>query len=535
RGESILRKKCNIPINLNEIKIFETDNKEIKILDKKTQILRSINDYLKEIGITKYKEYIIMFLKNRKEKVILKKFSLYLDPETEYLKMPEKEEIYFSNEVEKEISKRFQKSYEIEEGMKELKEILKLLTPKQKLDFCLILGIPLTNILKEIYTKSMNKIYISLYGQSRTGKTTLALLGLQYWWGTSYFESGDSIESGFRLNVLLNSTNLPILIDDADKIKSSIVNRIKDSAMRIPTFRGKNNLKTEIYESKATLILTSNPNILAEKTNRDIQALKNRFWLNYYDTKDTIKTFKNLESIIKTRGFVFYLLDKVKAKELWDLYYNFLEKTNGNEIKAILLFTFTILKNYYNITDDDIKDVEVEREETEELERQYSWLKRDAERSMNETDFESRKLKDLIYIREEDNDKYIVVTTDYLSYINSEIRHPLHKRYFTLNDFKILNPLFEKSKKEIVNKTVRENEKVFRAVLIPYKEIEEEENKVYIELGEVLKEVFQISSDTTKEKEIKDNVKEEVEKGEVMDKRECVKKILTEEWHTTII
>jgi hypothetical protein len=517
KNNTIRISKANI--NINNITLYEEENKEIKIRDKRTGRLYSLKDFLNEKKIRKHAEEIVkLFESNKIPKEKLKRFSIYLN-EDGYYSVPNKEILFFENDVEKEIEKHFSIEYNEEEAKKELKEIYKILTPKQKIDFSLILGIPLINLLKQTFSQNLNKTYMLLHGQSRTGKTTLTKMALKFWWGSEYNVSGDTLTSEFRLNSIL-TINLPILIDDADAIKkNTILNRIKDSTMGIPSFRGKSDLSIKSYTSKSTLIMTSNRNILLEKSIKDITALYNRFWINYYDLNDVIKGSRDVFEGIKTKGFVFDLFKKVKAKELWDLYKSYLEKED-NEIKAILLFTFTILKKYCRVEREELQDIEIEREENEELINHYEWIVRDAEKGEKGEDYEGKDLKDFIFFktferREKEGEKYIAITRNYLSHVNSNKRHPLYGKYTTLKDFKNLYPILLNKNIEETNIKTEDGKEVW-AILIPYEDINTTKNQAsYTKMAcDTLNEVYGVESKENKEVEEKKEVEKEEEEKE---------------------
>jgi hypothetical protein len=90
------------------------------------------------------------------------------------------------------------------------------------------------------------------------GKSAVALMASWYLYGIGEI-SGEGIGSQFRLAAHLDSIALPLTVDEADRLKDSVLPIVKDSAERwTPAKRGTKERRMVHYHSRAVLIMTGN-------------------------------------------------------------------------------------------------------------------------------------------------------------------------------------------------------------------------------------------------------------------------------------
>jgi len=94
--------------------------------------------------------------------------------------------------------------------------------------------------------------------ESDLGKSLVAQMASQRMFGIEEI-SGEGIESHYRLAAHLDSIALPLCVEEADKLKESLLPIVKSSAEQwIAAKRGTKELTMERYSSRAVLIMTGN-------------------------------------------------------------------------------------------------------------------------------------------------------------------------------------------------------------------------------------------------------------------------------------
>ncbi|MGQ4834539.1 MAG: hypothetical protein ACP6IS_11680 [Candidatus Asgardarchaeia archaeon] len=97
-----------------------------------------------------------------------------------------------------------------------------------------------------------------LYGPPSTGKTSLARFITSVAWGTKSY-APDTLDSSFRFSELFSATNLPILLDDIEKLNSNIIGALKSMLTGTrTTFRGRGIGTVKDYEREAIPVMTAN-------------------------------------------------------------------------------------------------------------------------------------------------------------------------------------------------------------------------------------------------------------------------------------
>jgi len=450
-------------ININNIKVFVDEKGEKKIYDKAKEKSYSLDEYLREKGITGRDKAHIMALLDR-IKPQKAPFNLELYEDNGYLRLPE--EISGSNNLTKWLKNALKINYiDLTTALNELEEALNLFTPEQRSDLVYFLGESVANILIQIRQLPYLKAYGYSFGVTNSGKTFVYQYALRFFYGINEYWKATALEGkGFRVDALMNLTNLPILIDDVDAIKKQIISLLKSSTgSGAKSFRGKANQEINIYGSKSVLFITSNNYLLHELDVANRLAIERRMYINQYSNplpeEQKSKGAMLLENH-KTRGFLYKYFEKKPVDELVEKYRELYIKCNGNDVATSYEFGKYLLRSFGI----DIDKYELRWQTEEELtidiyEKILTLVNRFEMQQEGKMDYEAMNLKSMIDIGKigDDENKIDVV------YITQPFIEKYLPKVESLNDLNGLNELFSK---EILSKlpkgTIYDRDYVFR-------------------------------------------------------------------------
>lgn len=232
--------------------------------------------------------------------------------------------------------------------------------PKQLTLFYGIIGAHITNLLK---IENM-PLTVSAIGKSDSGKTFTikTCLKLAYGMGEAYLQD-DAIDSAFRHHSIASTTNLPIYIDEA---RLSDKRKMKSLYSNI---RGRPDQTSEVYNVKATFVLSANSDEYMEMLDiTEREAVERRFMTYYFSDEDAIPenekiVGRKIEEELKNSagGLIYGILEKKRISELKAKYYE-LCRTYPSSNEKIAVFGAWLMgdENFKpiveNIPEPDIAD-----------------------------------------------------------------------------------------------------------------------------------------------------------------------------------
>jgi hypothetical protein len=431
----------------NRIKVVK-DKNEIRYVaeDKKSFTLK---EYLNKKGIVGSDKLAVITMlenlfENSKENANFGVIEFYDD--NGYLKFPKIEDIVvkegsFVDEFKKGL---VIKEVDLTKAKEELKRAFQLLTPKQRSDLIFYLGNSTANILIETYNLQHGKAFGSSSGETGTGKTFAYLFSQKFFWGIERFWGGDALRSSaFRLNEMVESTPLPILIDEAENIRGEIWETIKAGTSGAETFRGRSDLTIKPYDFRAVLFFTSNDPLFENLSIDQRRAAERRFYLQRYNKEDVVKDTSQGEKFMRefeTRGAMYKILESVPAKELIEELEKIYNRASGSNISVIAAYNFGayLLKRFFDI---DVKEWGIKYESGKSnMEEVYERILSDCRRyqlGKDQNDSIAKDLESKMKIEEnvEEGVSWVYITNEY-------IRKYLKGLVSNLGDLVELEPLF---------------------------------------------------------------------------------------------
>jgi len=482
-------------INLNKIRLYRDSAGNLYISDLELKRMFLAGDYLsfkKIVGSTA--TLVLEMLNMLPVSEEPKQLRLYEKDGRFYL--PSKAEIFVRDPVVQNLVNSFNIIGTREEYQKALKELWRLLSPKQKSDFVAMLGIPLINILIDLRKLGYTKSYMLSYGSTKTGKTWVYKIGMKLLWGFDLLEGnsfwqGDSIGSQYRLHAILSSTNLPVYIDEVESRSKEIVDTLKAAAIGATSFRGTATQSQITYVDTATLLATAQHNVyLSSKLAlADELAILRRFYYNSYEQGDADKEKVHehvvFESKLKVRGLVYDILSQYTVDQLLEIVNEIMQQVGDDTTIGGLILGASLLgldeEEFKSLKWSGSKDLSAQEEA-------YELIRRDAIRVselVSDRDYVARELSSLIGVKEKDEKKYILITSAYINYVNSQSSHPLKDKFHSLSDLKELEPVFSEAELKALPVRIYEREyrewfngRTMSVAVLPYRYVEEDNNKL---------------------------------------------------------
>ena len=210
--------------------------------------------------------------------------------------------------------------FDINYTIDELKEALQLLNDFVKLsEFNKERVAKISKIIKWFVVSGFNYVYkqlghwiphLYIYGESDTGKTATARFLQNIWHDTSMYSLG-SIDSPYRLGILLSNTTFPIVINemDFDSLSDEVVELWKNAVDGI-IIRTRYGKKVKAY---GILCFTSNTSIPSNR------AIQKRLEIIHFDPQDSIKLIEQKDEFEKLNA------KREKLKAIGKFAFNFIK------------------------------------------------------------------------------------------------------------------------------------------------------------------------------------------------------------------
>jgi len=479
-------------INLNRIKLYRDSTGSLYVSDLEIKRMFLVEDYLqfkKIVGSTA--TLVLEMLNMLPVSEEPKQLRIYERDGKFYL--PDKSDIFVRDSIVQNLIGSFNVVGSREEYQKALKELWRLLSPKQKADFVAMLGIPIIDILIDLRKLGYTKSYMLSYGSTKTGKTWIYKIGMKLLWGFDLLEGnafwqGDSIGSQYRLHAILSSTNLPVYIDEIESRSKEVVDILKSAAIGSTSFRGTAAQSQITYVDSATLLATAQHNVYlnSKLALADELAILRRFYYNSYEQGDADKEKVHehvlFESRLKVRGLVYDILSQYTVDQLLEIVNEIMQQVGDDTTTAGLILGAALL----GLSEEEFKNLKWSgNRDLSPQEEAYELIRRDAVRVAEATfdrDYVARDLSSLIGVKEKEGKKYIVITSAYINYVNSQSSHPLKDKFHSLSDLKDLEPVFSEAELKALPVRIYEREyrewfngRTMSVAVLPYRYIEEED------------------------------------------------------------
>ena len=479
-------------INLNKIRLYRDSAGSLYISDLEVKRMFLVEDYLqfkKIVGSTA--TLVLEMLNMLPVSEEPKQLRIYERDGKFYL--PDKSEIFVRDSIIQNLINSFNFVGTREEYQKALNDLWPLLSPKQKADFVAQVGIPIINILIDLRKLGYTKSYMLSYGSTKTGKTWVYKIGMKLLWGFDLLEGnafwqGDSIGSQYRLHAILSSTNLPVYIDEIESRSKEVVDILKSAAIGSTSFRGTAAQSQITYHDTATLLATAQHNVYlnSKLALADELAILRRFYYNSYEQGDADKEKVHehvlFESRLKVRGLVYDILSQYTVDQLLEIVNEIMQQTGDDTTTAGLILGALLL----GLSEEEFKNLKWSgNRDLSPQEEAYELIRRDAVRVAEATfdrDYVARDLSSLIGVKEKEGKKYIVITSAYINYVNSQLSHPLKDKFHSLSDLKELEPVFSEAELKALPVRIYEREyrewfngRTMSVAVLPYRYVEEDD------------------------------------------------------------
>jgi len=479
-------------INLNKIRLYRDSAGSLYISDLEVKRMFLVEDYLqfkKIVGSTA--TLVLEMLNMLPVSEEPKQLRIYERDGKFYL--PDKSEIFVRDSIIQNLINSFNFVGTREEYQKALNDLWPLLSPKQRADFVAQVGIPIINILIDLRKLGYTKSYMLSYGSTKTGKTWVYKIGMKLLWGFDLLEGnafwqGDSIGSQYRLHAILSSTNLPVYIDEIESRSKEVVDILKSAAIGSTSFRGTAAQSQITYHDTATLLATAQHNVYlnSKLALADELAILRRFYYNSYEQGDADKEKVHehvlFESRLKVRGLVYDILSQYTVDQLLEIVNEIMQQTGDDTTTAGLILGALLL----GLSEEEFKNLKWSgNRDLSPQEEAYELIRRDAVRVAEATfdrDYVARDLSSLIGVKEKEGKKYIVITSAYINYVNSQLSHPLKDKFHSLSDLKELEPVFSEAELKALPVRIYEREyrewfngRTMSVAVLPYRYVEEDD------------------------------------------------------------
>ncbi|MGC8580524.1 MAG: hypothetical protein ACP5MB_10785, partial [bacterium] len=332
-------------------------------------------------------------------------------------------------------------------------------SPKQRADVAAIIGATLFNAINSIRNLGLRDVMVHLAGKTLSGKTWIVRNAIKLYFGLDLSKEKqnllgpDALETPFRFESVVSSTNLPILIDEAAAVSDKLLSLLKSKTTGAIGIRGRADLTVTDYALSATIVSTSQSNIyLGIGSLSDNMAIANRVYVNNYQEGDADRSkaveYDLFASALKEGGLVYLWLSGYSAEQLEKAVLDAYKLANGNSILAALLLGLAFLGK---LTVEDVTQIEVDNLGGDDpLVEAVQILYNDYDQ-INAGKWGNVELGTML----DKDDDWLYISSMYLQHINKDIRHPLQGRFRNLGAFKELADVFNISPSEIYDKTAR--------------------------------------------------------------------------------
>ena len=449
------------PLNRRNFKVFRNPTAELWIQDLNLQKVMPAKDYLRVMNVNPkfHSDALQAFTLIKPDGEEPPKLELIVDKQG-YLVLPHASDIYTENDFAKTILACMRLGKDGGQLKMQFDATWNVMNPKQRCDVAAATGIPIMNIVNDLYSTVALRSHLLSYGITESAKSWTHIMALKQVWGIFLTRdsllTGDALGSTYRLYAILSSTNLPVYIDDSTLVAEKIRDILKSSGS---TIRGKADQTFNQYTIKATLLTTAQHNVFLGGAISDEQAINRRLYIQPYNKRVEASRKGSYDALlddVASGGFIYHVLKKYPARTLFECVRYYKNVTCGNATLAGILLGLALLgKLEPKYTD----AVEWEIESADGLVAAYDLILRDVARMEAGLGIMDNEAKNLATMMKVENDE-VYLNGAYLDWVNSSKTHPLAGKFRNLGALRELESIFSAQilRTEIYNK--RRNKRI---------------------------------------------------------------------------
>jgi len=337
-------------------------------------------------------------------------------------------------------------------------ELWQISSPKQRADRAAIIGAAIFNLVNRVRKMGLREVLIHLGGATLSGKTWIAERALKLDFGIDLLQpdvllNSDTFSSPFRFETVISSTNLPVLIDDADAISKQLMSLVKSKTGGGFGARGHADQTVTTYSMRATIISTGQYNIYAGVAAlSDDMAVSNRLYVNNYEQGDADPKAKVAHDAFISKlgagGLIYLWLKEHTVDELQQILLEAYQAADGDSTIAAMLLGLGFLGK---LNLEAVGQIAVESQGgADPREDAVAAIMADFEQ------LQSVRWPDPKMTTSLDRDgEWLYVSSMYLQYVNKDQRHPLNGRFRNLGAMKELAPALGIKPEAIYDRTAR--------------------------------------------------------------------------------
>ena len=445
------------PLNKNELQLYKKDI-EFYLLDKTRGLFLPAREYFDAVGVAKKQQDIAFAALSLLPVEQGEPYGLELVEINDHLGLPPLELIYTSNWYAQKLKAALTLSSDKELLEQLSEELWQISSPKQRADRAAIIGAAIFNVVNRIRKMGLREVLIHLGGATLSGKTWIVERSLKLDFGIDLLQpdvllNSDTFSSPFRFESVISSTNLPILIDDADAISKQLMSLVKSKTGGGFGARGHADQTVSTYSMKATIVSTGQYNIYAGVAAlSDDMAVSNRLYVNNYEQGDADPKQKVAHDAFISKlnggGLVYLWLQEHTVDELQRIVLEAYEAADGDSTIAAMLIGLGFLGK---LTSEAVGQIAVEA--------QGGADPRDDAVAAIRADFEQLQVgrwpDPKMATSLDRDDKWLYISSMYLQYVNRDPRHPLNGRFRNLGSLKELAPALGVKPDDVYDRAAR--------------------------------------------------------------------------------
>ena len=445
------------PLNKNELQLYKKDT-EFYLLDKTRGLFLPAREYFDAVGVARKQQDTAFAALSLLPVEQGEPYGLEMVEIDGHLRLPPLNLIYTSNWYAQKLKAALALSSD-KELLEELSEELwAISSPKQRADRAAIIGAAIFNVINRIRKMGLREVLIHLGGATLSGKTWIVERSLKLDFGIDLLQpdvllNSDTFSSPFRFESVISSTNLPILIDDADAISKQLMSLVKSKTGGGFGARGHADQTVSTYSMKATIVSTGQYNIYAGVAAlSDDMAVSNRLYVNNYEQGDADPKQKVAHDAFISKlnggGLAYLWLQEHTVDELQRIVLEAYEAADGDSTIAAMLIGLGFLGK---LTSEAVGQIAVEA--------QGGADPRDDAVAAIRADFEQLQVgrwpDPKMATSLDKDDKWLYISSMYLQYVNRDPRHPLNSRFRNLGSLKELAPALGVKPDDVYDRAAR--------------------------------------------------------------------------------
>ena len=445
------------PLNKNELQLYMKDT-EFYLLDKIRGLFLPARGYFDAVGVARKQQDTAFAALSLLPVEQGEPWGLELVEIDGHLRLPPLELVYTSNWYAQKLKAALALSSDRALLAQLSEELWQISSPKQRADRAAIIGASIFNVVNRIRKMGLREVLIHLGGATLSGKTWIAERSLKLDFGIDLLQpdvllNSDTFSSPFRFETVISSTNLPILIDDADAISKQLMSLVKSKTQGGFGARGHADQTVSTYSMKATIVSTGQYNIYAGVAAlSDDMAVSNRLYVNNYEQGDADPKQKVAHDAFISKlnggGLVYLWLQEHTVDELQRVVLEAYEAADGDSTIAAMLIGLGFLGK---LTPEALGQIAVEA--------QGGADPRDDAVAAIRADFEQLQVgrwpDPKMATALDRDDKWLYISSMYLQYVNRDPRHPLNGRFRNLGSLKELAPALGVKPDDVYDRAAR--------------------------------------------------------------------------------